>query len=299
MKISFICNPIYINGGWSPFDTRIGGSEECIVEWSKRLAERGYECRVFHNGKHGTYEGVEYRNHSEFEPGDVTINVNYPQFKSEGKTIFWTSLTEHPDLSHFDKVLAISHYQLANCGIVHSNVELLPPGYDHAEIYPSRKIPKQCFYASSPDRGLSTLLEIWPKVYEAHPDATLLVTYGGHVDQQGVINFGSVDEETMNQIYRTSQIWCHPCNGGELYCMTGIKAQASGCWPVIIPTMALAETVKFGTFSNKDRYAEDLISALSTSNEIPVNSYPTWDSTTDQLLDIIKSVANSERNPAL
>lgn len=301
IRISFVCNPVYINGGWSPWDTRIGGSEESIVEWSKRLHKRGYKVQVFHNGRHGRYKGVEYRDHSDFEPGDVTININYPQYKSTAPTIFWTSLTEHPDLSHFDVVCAISKYQIENCGIVHNNIKLLPPGYDDLKIYPGKKIPKQCFYASSPDRGLDTLLEAWPKVHQVHPNATLLVTYGGNIDLPGVINLGEVDEKTMNEIYRTSEIWCHPCNGGELYCMTGIKAQAAECVPVIIPTMALSETVRTGYFTDKNHYADTLIEAMQPESGTEHlrsilrhirkdTGYPTWESTTDELEKIIKSV---------
>lgn len=302
VKVSFICNPVYINNGWSPWDTRVGGTEECIIEWSKRLQQRGYEVQVFHNGQHGEYEGITYRKHSEFEAGDVTINVNYPQFKEGNKKILLSSLTDHPDLSHFDIVCAISKYQIENCGIQHKDIRLLPPGYDQTKVYPGNKIPKQCFYASSPDRGLATLLEAWPKVHEKHPDATLLVTYGGSLDLPGVINLGEVDEDTMCDIYRTSDIWCHPANGGELYCMTGIKAQASGCVPVYIPIMALAETVRNGykvypSDNQSDLYAEALITALDENenrdvirNFLTRESYPSWESTTDILENIIKDV---------
>lgn len=298
MKISFICNHIYLNGGWSPWDIRLGGSEEFIVEVSKRLARKGHEVNVYHNGKHGTFEDVGYWDHDEYEPGDVTINVNYPQWPVNGPTIYWTSLTENPDLGDFKAVCYISEYARNNTGIKHENLFWVPPGYDETKIYPSKKIPKQCFYASSPDRGLETLLKAWPEVHETHPDATLLLTYGiERVDLPGVTCLGDVDENTMNEIYQTSDVWCHPASGGELYCLTGIKAQASGCVPVIIPTMALKETVRFGLKAELDDYAETLIMALNNPklrngirNNLKKEKFPTWENTTKILLDIIKSV---------
>lgn len=290
MVISFICNHIYINDGWSPWDTRIGGSEEFIVEVSKRLVKRGHEVSVYHNGRHGEYEGVQYKDHDEFEPGDITINVNFPEFQTTGKQILWTSLTKHSDLSKFEAVGYISEYARENTGIEHKSLHWIPPGYDETKIYPGKKIAKQCFYASSPDRGLDALLEAWPKVASVHPDATLLVTYGGQLDIPGVINLGEVDEDTMNDIYKTSEYWCHPCNGGELYCMTGIKAQAAGCWPVIIPTMALSETVRYGTSLTPETYADGLIDALSHDHAIPHYKYPTWENTTDKLMNVIQKV---------
>lgn len=295
MVISFIVNHIYINGGWSPWDTRIGGSEEMIVETSKRLAQQGHKVKVFHNGRHGNYEGVDYREHDEYEPGDITINVNFPEFRSEGKQILWTSLTDHPDLSKFEAVCCISNYARDNTHINHKKVFKVPPGYDSDKIVAGEKIPKQCFYASSPDRGLDTLLQAWPDVYDEHPDATLLLTYGATPSLPGVISMGEVDEETMNEIYKTSDVWCHPASGGELYCMTGVKAQVAKCVPVVIPTMALSETVRWGAFAkSKKDYADKLIKTLHHSSEIRKKSpnyyYPTWEYTVDKLMEVVKSV---------
>ena len=299
MKISFIVNYIHINDGWSPWDERIGGSEEAVVEWGKRLHERGHAVQVFHNGKHGDFNGVLYKDHSEYEPGDVTINVNYPEFSPVGPTIYFTSLTKNPDLSKFDAVGVLSKYAKEHTGVDHDKVYLLPLGYDETKIYAGKKIPKQCFYASSPDRGLDTLIPAWKEVHKAHPDATLIVTYGGLLHMDGVINLGEVDEDTMNEIYRTSDIWCHPCNGGELYCITGKKAQASACIPVIIPTMALAETVVRGYKTDKENYAKTLIEVLDTPmefrdkirREVKSKAFtPTWDQSTDKLMRIIKKV---------
>lgn len=293
MKISFICNPVYLNGGWSPWDTRIGGSEEFIVEVSKRLP---HEVQVFHNGQHGIYEGVRYRDHSEFEPGDVTINVNYPEFEGiKGKTIYWTSLTDNPDLSKFDAVCVISEYAKKHTGVKHRNVYIVPPGYDPDKVYPSKKIPKQCFYASSPDRGLDALLEAWPKVYAAHPDATLLLTYGAQADLPGVICLGNADEDTVNEVYRTSDMWVYPCSGNELYCMTGVKAQAAGCVPLVIPHMALDETIKAGVKSTPECFAKDWIELLNNPNkrwkirnELRQEHFIDWDESTQKLLSIIE-----------
>lgn len=302
MRISFIVNPIYINGGWSPWDDRIGGSEECVKEWSWRLAAKGHYVQVFHNGQHGVYKDVEYLPHEEFTPGDVTVNVNYPQFSVDGKAVYYSTLTENPNLDQFEAVMCLSQYAKDHTNLPDRAI-ILPPGYDPTHIYPplpTEKITKQCFYASSPDRGLDTLLEAWSKVSVTHPDATLLVTYGGQSDLPGVINLGEADEETMDSVYRTSDIWCHPCSGGELFGITGKKAQAAACIPVIIPTMALKETVARGFFAaNADDYAQVLIDVLNMSMEtrntirqdvLKHAELTTWDESTDKLEQIVQSV---------
>ncbi|MCA9313735.1 hypothetical protein KDA08_05500 [Candidatus Saccharibacteria bacterium] len=287
MRISFIVN--YIEWGFSPWDKRIGGSEEFVVEVSKRLADRGHNVTVYHNGRHGLYEGVSYKDYEQFDYGGVLVNVNYPEF---GGDIFWTSLDKNPKLDQFKVVCGISQYQIDNCGIEHKDVRILPPGYNQDDIYPSDKVKKQCLYASSPDRGLDTLLRAWTSVHAAHPDATLIVTYGAQEYDIPNVEFVDATSDEMNYLYRTSDIWCHPANGGELYCISGIKAQAAGCWPVVIPTMALSETVRYGTMANKDNYADKLIEALTEHPEPLQGKYPTWDDATDQLEQIIKEVVN-------
>ncbi len=297
-NISFIVNPIHINGGFSPWDKRVGGSEEMVIETSVLLAKRGYEVKVFHNGRHGEYKGVEFRERDDFTPGDVTINMNYPQFKTEGKSILWTSLVDHPDLSHFDAVCAISNYAKENTNIRHDNVFIVPPGYHSDKIYPKDKVRKQCLYASSPDRGLETLERIWPSVVEKHPDAHLYVTYGGQINTPNT-TCGVFTEGGMKDLFNTSDLWVHPASQGELYCMSGIKAQAAGAIPVYFPIMALAETVKVGA---KCKDPRDMFNTLDylLGNETAKRAYrdelsklklPTWEDSTSRLEEILLNIA--------
>lgn len=293
-------NYVHLNGGWSPVDKRLGGSEEMVVETAKRLAKQ-HEVVVYHNGTHGIFDGVAYKAHEEFEEPDVVINLNAPEFDCRAPQIFWTSLAKRVDTSKFAAVCCISEFALNYAEIVHPNVFIIPPGYDPNKIKPGDKIPKQCFYASSPDRGLDVLLKAWPTVYERNPDATLILTYGAKTDLPGVICLGDVDEDTMNEIYATSDVWCHPCTGIELFCMTGAKAQVAQCIPVVIPHMALMETVKTGYFTCEHDYADTLSAVLShdykeasKNRRGSANGFDTWDKTTTKLLKVINLITGSQ-----
>lgn len=294
MRVNFLVNEVA--NGWEPTDTRLGGTEESVVRWAEELVKRGHEVEVYKNASEyldSVYKGVGYSERWRYEGGgDVCINIKSSEVDPKEPTLYLTNETDatNKDLSKYLGVIWPSEWCVDNIPVNNPKTFVLPHGYDPEAIYPDKKVPKQCFYASSPDRGLETLLEAWPKVHEAHPDATLILTYGGKSDLPGVISLGECDEDTMNEVYKTSEYWLHPCNGGELYCITGIKAQAAGCWPVIIPTMALSETVKYGKFSTKETYADDLVAELGQTHLIPAVSLPTWESTTDELLKIIESV---------
>lgn len=289
MNIAFLCN--YVAGGWKPTDNRLGGTEESIVQWTERLRKRGHTVTIYDNDTRLDYDGGH----------DVCINVKSSEIWPKEPTLYLTNETNASDLdlSMYDGVIWPSQWCVDNIPVNNENTFILPHGYDPKVIYPTDKIYKQCLYASSPDRGLETLLRAWPRVLRNHPDATLKVTYGAPaIDFPNIEFLGEVDEDMMNQLYRESDVWCHPANGGELFCITGIKAQAAACVPVIIPTMALAETVRHGYFANDAaEYANMLIDALyddegrdSLRSTLRAEQYDTWEDSTDKLLQIINKV---------
>jgi len=302
MKINFIVNAVF--DGWEPTDTRLGGTEEGVRDWAIELSGRGHDVHVYRNSRFDDYRSVtriengawfDYRS-DYYGGGDVCINIKSSEIEPLEPTIYYTNEVDasQKDLSRYKAVIHISNWAKENIPVNNPNVFVVPHGYDPKKIFPGMKIPKQCLYASSPDRGLDTLLEAWPRVYEAHPDANLVLTYGGHANLPGVTALGEVDEDTMNELYRTSDIWCHPANGGELQCITGMKAQAAGCVPVIIPTMALYETVKHGFFLTKENYAAGLIQALTNSydyrEKLLQEHFTTIKESTDKLFAVIKNV---------
>ena len=304
MKINFLVNPVY--NGWEPTDKRLGGTEESVVKWSEELAKRGHKVLVFRNSQtDAEYDlnGVDYKVRESYEhQGDVCINVKSSEVPPVEPTLYLTNEFNAStlDLSAYTGVIWPSYWAAANIP-VNNKTFILPHGYDPEEIYASRKISKQCFYASSPDRGLTHLLQIWPSVVEVHPDATLILTYGApHTTLPNVINLGECDEETMNEVYRTSDIWVYPSNGGELYCMVGKKAQVAGCVPVIIPRLALQETVRTGYMAkDESEYLNLLNLVLDKPPEdrdllrpeiIEKADAYSWAASTDILERIIQSV---------
>lgn len=308
MKINFLVNEIA--GGWEPTDIRLGGTERGVVEWAECLADLGHKVDVYHNkrthalyaGEYYPYLGKNYKKNNGWaffkkredyfvfgELADITINVKSHEVPPIGSTIYYTNDVDadRQDLSAYGAVIHISQWAKDHIPVNNPNVFVVPHGID--PIKPGEKVPKQCLYASSPDRGLDTLLRVWPEVHAKHPDATLIVTYGVEgLDLPGVTALGSVDETTMNHLYATSDVWCHPASGGELQCIAGAKAQSAGCWPVIIPVMALQETVKYGTFSTPETYAEDLIAALSGHPKSEPYKPLTIEESTNKLMDVVQ-----------
>eukprot|EP00736_Rhodelphis_marinus_P006820 Rmarinus@m.4761 len=72
-------------------------------------------------------------------------------------------------------------------------------------------------YASSPDRGLETVLREWHVLRGAIPNAQLHVYYGF--------------TQTFHKLYG-SGFWLYPTHFNESSCMTAMKAQANGAIPI-------------------------------------------------------------------
>lgn len=299
MKISFLVN--HVHNGWGPTDKRLGGTEESVVRWSEELVRRGNQVIVYRNGdKDGFHNGVLYVDRNRYSGGsDICINVKSSEVAPKEPTLYLTNETDadDKDLSEYLGVIWPSQWADDNIPVNNQNRFILPHGYDPSKIYPKEKVNKRCLYASSPDRGLETLSIIWPSIVAEHPDADLYVTYNGIIDADNV-KYGEFSEEEMNDLFNTSDLWIHPCNGGELFGMSAIKAQAAQAIPVYFPTMALRETVQSGISCEDGRDMYNSIVQLlgdqaakdKLREEMKHLKLPTWESTTSRLLEIINSV---------
>lgn len=157
-------------------------------------------------------------------------------------------------------------------------------------------------YASSYDRGLPTLLELWPEVRKEVPDAELDIFYGWNsfdavhksnpeqmkwkwgvirqlnlLKDQGVTEHGRVDHETLAQKFKEAKVWAYPTEFTEIHCITALKAQEAGCIPVTTGCYALKETVVNNEFTvecediytnseKRKEYVDNLVKALKTEN---------------------------------
>jgi glycosyltransferase involved in cell wall biosynthesis len=123
-------------------------------------------------------------------------------------------------------------------------------------------------YFSAYYRGLECLLKMWPAIRQAVPDATLSVYYGweswvglqgeddfydrmermfAELADQGVTVYGRVSHTKLAKAMKEIQVWAYPTEFTEIHCITALKAQEAGCYPVTTNVGALDETVRCGT----------------------------------------------------
>lgn len=137
---------------------------------------------------------------------------------------------------------------------------------DQFRNLPAKK-PHQVGYFSAYYRGCETLVDLWPKVREQVPDAELHIAYGWGSwvafqgedkfyhrmnekfeagKDNGVILHDRLSHEDLAKLMGETQVWAYPTEFPEIHCITALKAQEAGCYPVTTTVAALDETVQSG-----------------------------------------------------
>lgn len=188
------------------------------------------------------------------------------------------SLDDVPPGACFTAALSEWHGRyLAEQGINPGDIRVFPNGVDSAR-YPSGAAVDRgprFVYSSSPDRGLSHLLELWSELkseIEVHrasklQTATLHVAYGidhwtmysryshnldGHMaatiieglEQPGVVYEGRIGQGRLAQIQQSCSLCLYPCDTTqptETGCITLVEAAAAGCPAVTTDCDCLGE----------------------------------------------------------
>lgn len=184
---------------------------------------------------------------------------------------------------HIDVVTSPSSHHLEFLKRQAPNVrawEVLPNGCDPTQYAQDKRIDGRVIWASSADRGLHRLLEMWPEIKRAVPHASLRCFYNFqaadfddyestgpnvHPDlleiaqrkryiryamgklagpKWDVEHVGSVSRDRMREEFEKAQVLAYPCDTiryTEGFSVTTLEACASGCLPVITDIDALGD----------------------------------------------------------
>lgn len=298
MRFVFLSTPTFEAWDWTnPLEVGIGGSETSHVEMAQRLRLRGHdvhsygptpfeEARLDPSGV--TWERCD---RGDFTRPGVWVIYRDPEMIDgvrDGNPCWlvcqdteYMTLTEQRG-RRVDRIIALCQdhadhlkrrYPFAAHKVcISSNgirSELIKGALldQAAGMIPARN-PRRLMFASSPDRGLWTLLKIIERVQEVLADVELHVFYGfnniekviaenprvavmrdsilNRLNAPGIVHHGRVGQREIAAEWVQSGIWCHPSQFTETSCITCMDAQASGAIPLTTPVWAVGENVQHG-----------------------------------------------------
>jgi glycosyltransferase involved in cell wall biosynthesis len=284
LEIDLYCNdgsPLHVIPA-DIYGRGVGGAELSMMSWAETMAGRGHTVRIYNNPAMGGFHaGVEYLPKDAFEPTkgrDVFIVYRSPNSVLKNTVadfkIHW-SMDQHTigrfdrDIFPFvDRVVCISPFHVAyhlekyvvdGAKIGHIDLGVRLQDYD----IDVERIPGRCIFCSIPDRGLSVLNFVWPKIKARRSDATLVITSdytlwgsrnpGDHryrldfLYNPDVIYLGNVPRKQLVREQLAAEVKSYPCLYQELFCISVAECQVSGATPITSDQGSLPTTNEWGT----------------------------------------------------
>lgn len=262
---------LWLGPGWEPWspdsiDTAgIGGSETAAVHMAKELQKLGIWDVTVVAAAEGVWDGVKYVHTDNFDvhtPVDVFIasRIATPlAFANARVKALWVHdvypfAEEYLDKADYIFVLSQWHKQFLcerwrqrpDAEKLMAKIVVTRNGIDPERFKNSTPLKRgnKCIYASSADRGLVRLLDIFPLVRQRVPDAQVHVYYGRklwrdmardnaalqtHIDQieerllqaqrEGwLVDHGRVGQTELAQAYLEAKVLAYPTHFTETYC---------------------------------------------------------------------------------
>ena len=299
----------------------LGGSENGFLRTVEHLLKRGHEVHVYNRADVPPTDygaGLQWANLQFFDPNrrdyDVIYSLRHREVFEKAKVraklrVLFLADTESVGLGesvkagNIDLVMAVSHWQKEKI----AREEHLPDDYwmvtsNGVEVAPlslEKKVLGRCLFSATPERGLSELLDIWPRIRAEVPTATLHVYSSfmgwGHTREEnekmceaiyarmemmkplGVVNCRHGNAAQIRTAQEEAEFYLYPSDFWETCCMSVLEAMLAGALPVVTGRAGLLEKVLpgvtgevvpaygCGTRRYQDIFVEETVNLLAAS----------------------------------
>jgi hypothetical protein len=298
MRVDIVCNdgsPLGVSLktllGNDPVQIGCGGAELAILTLCELWVKHGYDIRLYNNPRPGWESPFEQLPMSAFVPGenrDIAMFFRSPNVRiagTRGMKIWWShdqfTVSSFKDFApKVEKIIVNSPfhaeyfkttYGIENTIIIDEPVRT----WEYEQVIP--KVPKRCIFCSVPDRGLKELLEMWPRIIGAVPEASLVITsdyrlwgagYRGNekylqyaMGMPGVTFLGAVPRPRLVEEQLKAELLTFSNHYGELFCYAVAECEIAGALPITTHGSAL-DTTNMGLFSTMENFADTVIQTL-------------------------------------
>jgi len=182
----------------------------------------------------------------------VQSSYNFKYMPAEGYNIL--------DNVKHDELICLTYWQASfvmsrSVGTIgHADIEIIGNGITTSNfVNMPPRVPYRFIWTSSPFRGLSYLIKIFPIIKDKYPLSELHIFRGpdDFTPEQFesiyaldyIFYHGGLENSKMADEFMKSSVWLYPTNFDETYCISALEAQASGCLCICSNRAALCEVV--------------------------------------------------------
>ncbi len=128
-------------------------------------------------------------------------------------------------------VTAVSRVAAAAVEPLFDEVTVIPNAVEVGTVPDMDRVATRVAFVGRDDarKGLDVLLEAWPGVVAAAPDAELVVIGTDRTDRPGVRFLGRIPDADKMAVLAGAAVFCAPNLGGESFGITLVEAMAAGC----------------------------------------------------------------------
>ena len=250
----------------------LGGAELALHTMCEEWHKSGHRVRLYNNpsiSNGSPYEQYPIEAFIPHEARDILIVFRSPNHRAIGATgkKIWWSCDQYTigDFRFFassvDRIVTISPthaeyfrgvYGIQNTTIIDCPVRV----QDYEESL--EKISHRMIFCSVPDRGLAILADAYPRIKNAIPDTSLVITsdyrlWGSHgannerfiqrfMGMDGVKFLGAIPRREMVREQLLAEVQAYPCLYQELFAIAVAECQVAGAYPVTSSYGALETT---------------------------------------------------------
>ncbi len=146
---------------------------------------------------------------------------------------------------------------------------------DNALSNIKKKVPNRFIYSSCSERGLEKLLQIWPQIINALPDAELFIaSYNKFPSSEldyslkviidkyssSITHVGKLTKKELYSLMSSSEYWLYPTCFDETSCITAMELLANEVICIYYPRAGLVDTIgEYGIQIKEDNELEKIL----------------------------------------
>ena len=307
-------NKILIYTGYTNFlwndstliHSSLGGSEKAVIYLSRYLP-KNYEIYIAGDQLEEQFDNIKYVNHSNLQKllndnSFHTIIVSrYVSFFEEFKNIKCSQLVLSAHDTYFlgnnneiikkynkyiDAVICLTewhknifiekyHYLKDKFRVINNGINIID--FNNENISLDIKVKNKFVWSSRPERGLNILLDLWPKILEKMPDATLDICSYDNFTQEtmyikniidnnpNITYHGKLNTKELYKLINSADYWLYTCTWPETSCITAMEMLMCEVVCLYYPVAGLNNTI--GDYGIKVEKGNEIETILNLSIE--------------------------------